>query len=71
MTKLRVFNFTSAIGCCMICFICFRNHDLSDWDVYADIHAIIDQGVNGSVDEEVLLFYFQLNQKKLNVPSRC
>ncbi|XP_065644555.1 cohesin subunit SA-2 isoform X6 [Hydra vulgaris] len=32
-----------------------RYHDLSDWDLYEDINAIIDQGINGSVDEEVLL----------------
>lgn len=31
------------------------NHDLSDWDLYQDINAIIDQGVNGSVAEEVLI----------------
>lgn len=34
--------------------IFYRHHDLSDWDLYKDIYAINDQGVNGNVEDEVM-----------------
>ncbi|XP_065680400.1 cohesin subunit SA-2 isoform X4 [Hydra vulgaris] len=42
-----------------------RFHDLSDWDLYEDINAIIDQGINGSVDEEVLLLSISITNMTL------
>lgn len=30
---------------------------MSDWGLYEDIHAVIGQGISGSIDEEVLLFH--------------
>jgi len=54
----------------------YANHDLRDWDIYSELHAIIDQGVNGSVDEEVLIlaiqsmyYSFLMNLESLNVPD--
>ena len=31
----------------------YKNHDLSEWNVYDDVSAVLDQGLTGSVDDEV------------------
>lgn len=43
----------------------YRNHDLSDWSVFDDINAIIEQGVNGSVDDEVLVLAAHITHMSL------
>jgi len=33
----------------------YKSHDLGDWDLYQDFNATINQAMNGSVDDEVLI----------------
>lgn len=41
------------LSCKLDMFFLSRHHSMTEWNVYEDVHAIIDQGVNATVDDEV------------------